>query len=158
MDRNCQIINLTKSPLNFLTKDGEHIVIESSQEVRVTIQREENSKVTGFFKERPIKVNRTKLGKVEGLPPKKDGVILIVPSFVYYQVFLERDDVYIVDEPVKDNKTIKIGRAISRPSYSYISNKMREISNLVSSIKSSDEDTVNKLFKLKHIVDSINTE
>ena len=51
-----------------------------------------------------IPVNKKTFGAVEGILPKKEGTIYIVSAIVAQALAGTRDDVYVVDDTIRDEK------------------------------------------------------
>ena len=157
-----EIINLTKTPLKFLDKKGNLVVIQSSGEARLDIQRIE-SEVKGFADGSEIKINNTQIVSYKGLPKEKEGVVFIVPSIVYQTLYHIRADIYIIDEPFKQNGIIVHAKSIARPLLKSMKDEYKKISKLVTEISSdlsmfthTDVDTFDmseKLFEIKKLTD-----
>lgn len=102
------IVNLTPHQLNFYSADGETLLrsIPSSGVARVKSFRKQVGEVEG------IPVNTTVFDSmIEGLPePQKDAIYIV--SAIAAQVIStkrDRDDVYIVDDSVRDGNGKIIG-------------------------------------------------
>lgn len=91
------IINLTPHAVTFYAADGETIVntVPSSGVARAEQSRESMGDING------IPVSKTGYGKVEGLPKPAENTIYIV-SVLTAQAAKERNDLYIVDDIVRD--------------------------------------------------------
>ena len=99
-----EIINLTPHAITFVDGEGKPILVvePSGQLARVTTKIEVTGDIDG------IPTTETVFGEVEGLPEKKDGVIFVVSSLVA-QRCTDRDDVFIPNESVRDEKGRIIG-------------------------------------------------
>ena len=99
-----KLINLTPHAITFVDALGETIrTVEPSGDVaRVSTRTETIGSVDG------IPVTQTVFGEVENLPNPQDGVIYIVSSLVA-QRCAAREDVFIPNEPVRDDKGRIIG-------------------------------------------------
>lgn len=93
-----KIINLTPHAINLCGK-----VIESAGLARCESVVEKIGEIDG------IKVNRRKFGVVYGLPEPQEDTIYIVSALVAQAVAGQRDDVFIVDETVRDEQGKIIG-------------------------------------------------
>ena len=105
-----KIVNLTPHEINFVTANGEPVkTIEPSGTLaRVTVAIETVGSVEG------IPVTESVYGEVEGLPDPETDTIYIVSSLVA-QRCTERDDVFIPNESVRDDKGRIIGcRSLGR--------------------------------------------
>jgi len=115
-DRNYTIKNYTNSKLIFKVKHGE-ISIHSDGVAKCDIHREYLG-LDAYIGQERIKTNLTTISDVTGLPEPEDGVIYIVSTLVYICLFKERDDIFVIDEPVKDkHKRVIATRALARPVY-----------------------------------------
>lgn len=107
------LINLTPHVINLIPVDSKLIAIEPSGIVaRCSVQRAHVSdlEVEGT----KIPVNRTSFGAVEGLPAPEAGRGFIVSSLVA-QAARGRDDLFVVDDTVRDDKGRIMGaRALAR--------------------------------------------
>lgn len=99
-----KIVNLTPHAINFVGEAGEALMtIEpSGQIVRVTAKTVTTGNING------IPVTETVFGEVENLPLPTSDTIYIVSSLVA-QRFKDRDDVFIPNESVRDEKGRVIG-------------------------------------------------
>ena len=99
-----KIVNLTPHAINFVGEAGEALMtIEPSGKiVRVTAKTVTTGNING------IPVTETVFGEVENLPLPTSDTIYIVSSLVA-QRFKDRDDVFIPNESVRDEKGRVIG-------------------------------------------------
>lgn len=56
-----------------------------------------------------VRVNRRTFGEVTGLPEPQEGTVFIVSALVAQAVSGQRDDVYVVDETIRDSEGRIIG-------------------------------------------------
>lgn len=103
------IINLTPHVINLMPEgaDGPTITISPSGLVaRCAVERVEVDAVTvdGIF----VPVNRTLFGEVSGLPDPQPNTIFVVSALVA-QAVPERQDVFVVDDAVRDDQGRIIG-------------------------------------------------
>lgn len=98
------IINMTPHTINFVGKDGNIVrSIEPSGIVaRAASKREQIGTIDG------IAVNRTAFGEVQGLPEAQENTIYVVSS-ITAQACPEREDVFIVDDAVRDESGRIVG-------------------------------------------------
>lgn len=97
-DGDLEIVNLTPHTINFVLEDGSTKAIPSSGTIaRVSVQNLPNGEILG------IPVTQTVYGEVENLPEPTDGTIYIVSSLVAQRCH-DRDDVFIPNEPVRDEE------------------------------------------------------
>lgn len=104
-----KIINLTPHTLHFLNEKNELILAVPPSEIaaRCAVQRQKAGEVTSFTGN-AIPVNRTVFGAVEGLPePQEDSVYVV--SAIVAQAVPDRQDVFIVDDAVRDEQGRIIG-------------------------------------------------
>lgn len=102
-----KIINLTPHPINFLGADNRVILtVPSSGVARASQCRETIGWVE--LDGMTLPVTRSKFGAVGGLPAEKDDVIYVV-SAITAQAVPEREDVFIVDDSVRDENGRIIG-------------------------------------------------
>lgn len=102
-----KIINLTPHPINFLGADNRVILTVPSSGVARAAQRRETIgwvELDGMT----LSVTRSKFGAVEGLPDEQDDVIYVV-SALTAQAVPKREDVFIVDDSVRDENGRIIG-------------------------------------------------
>lgn len=110
-----QIVNLTPHALNFVGEDGKIILtVEPSGAIaRVTAKTVTTGNIevgVGVC----IPVTATDYGEVIGLPASREGVIFVVSSLVAQRCH-DRDDVFIPNESVRDEKGRIIGcRSLGR--------------------------------------------
>ena len=101
------VINLTPHAVTIIGENNMHLVIEPSGIVaRVAAKTENVGSITtdGFT----IQLTATVFGQVENLPAPEDGTVFIVSSLVASRV-PEREDVFIPNESVRDEKGRIIG-------------------------------------------------
>lgn len=95
-----KMVNLTPHAVTFYADNGERVkvvkTIPSSGVARAEQTREPLGDING------IPVSRTAYGKVTGLPDPQDGTVYIV-SVLTAQAARGRDDLYIVDDLVRDD-------------------------------------------------------
>lgn len=104
-----KMINLTPHAINFLDEKNNLVAcIPSSGIARAAQKRVPISTVNG------IVVNRTEYGEVEGLPgPAKDTIYIV--SVLTAQAAPDRNDLYIVDDTVRDDQGRIVGcRALAQ--------------------------------------------
>lgn len=102
-----KIINLTPHALNFLDSENRVILAVPSSGVARAAQRRENIgtiDTDGVT----LPVTRSAFGAVEGLPAPEAGTIYIV-SAITAQAVPEREDVFVVDDSVRDENGRIIG-------------------------------------------------
>jgi hypothetical protein len=105
--------NLSKKILNYT----HHTVTIISQNGRVQIPRNGTArssttrKIVDYvdFAGVQVPVNETTFGNVEGLPPERDDTIIIVSGITASALKGKRNDLYMVDEPIRDNSGKIIG-------------------------------------------------
>lgn len=151
------IINMTKTPLSFMAKDGTFITIPSSGEIRVETIRIEEPLFTAkdALTNKRVKVNKNTVRALVNLPEKREDTILIVPNMVYNAYAHIRDDIYTIDEPFRQNGATKYAKAIARPSISYFNETMKKLSKILEKIhKEKDEEKRTSLiFEAKILTD-----
>lgn len=98
------IVNLTPHAVTFYAQDGKTIIntIPSSGIARAVQTRKPINNING------IPVSKTGYGAVEGLPDKQDNTIFIV-SVLTAQAAKGRDDLYIVDDLIRDDAGCILG-------------------------------------------------
>ena len=125
MSKEYTIKNYTNSKITFKVKEGE-VSIHSDGVAKCEIHREYIGLEAYVGKEK-IKTNLTTIHRVTGLPEPEENVIYIVSMLVYLCMFKDRNDVFIVDEPVKDKgKRVIASRALARPVYPDLDKHMKE--------------------------------
>lgn len=102
-----KIINLTPHALNFLDAENRVVLTVPSSGVARAAQRRE-SIGTIDTDGATLPVTRSAFGAVEGLPAEQDDVIYVV-SALTAQAVPEREDVFIVDDSVRDENGRIIG-------------------------------------------------
>ena len=103
------IVNLTPHALNFMPQgpDGPVVTIPpSGQAARCVVNRVQVDTVTvnGIT----VPVNQTKFGEVSNLPDPRPNTIYVVSALVAKAV-PDRQDVFIVDDAVRDDQGCIIG-------------------------------------------------
>lgn len=101
-----KIINLTPHALNLLV-DGKEIVVPPSGTVAraATIRQQVGTiNVDGV----DVPVNKTVFGDIDGLPDPQPDTIYVV-SMLVAQAVPDRDDVFIVDDTVRDDQGRIVG-------------------------------------------------
>lgn len=154
-DKQVTVINLTRSTLNFISKEGHFITLKPKAEVKIEILRVEQD-IDAMTEDgmSSIKLNETRIGKIKNLPEYKEGFVYIVPTLVYQSCYHYRPDVYVVDEPVKDSGNIRTSKALSRPTLMSVKSDYDKIRNLISKIDfDNKESIVDTFYKVKTIVD-----
>lgn len=102
-----KIVNLTPHTINFVGKDNTIVAtIPSSGVARATQRREIVDTIVANGITLPIA--RCTYGDVQGLPEPKDDTIYVV-SAITAQAVPEREDVFIVDDSVRDENGRIIG-------------------------------------------------
>lgn len=97
-----EMVNLTPHEITFM--GNETITIPTSGIVaRVAVKREQVGALNG------IPVHRSAFGQVENLPEPKADTVYIVSAMVAQAVKGKRDDIYIVDDTVRDDSGRIIG-------------------------------------------------
>lgn len=102
-----EIINLTPHSINFLGAENRVVLTVPSSGVARAAQRRETIgwvELDGMT----LPVTRSKFGAVEGLPAAQDDTIYVV-SALTAQAVPEREDVFIVDDSVRDENGRIIG-------------------------------------------------
>lgn len=97
-----EIVNLTPHEIIFM--GNKTITIPTSGIVaRVAVKREQVGTLNG------LPIYRSVLGQVENLPDPKADTVYIVSAIVAQAVKGKRDDIYIVDDTVRDENGRIIG-------------------------------------------------
>ena len=102
-----KIVNLTPHALNFLDAENRIVLTVPSSGVARAAQRRE-SIGTIYADGVTLPVTRSVFGAVEGLPAEQDDVIYVV-SALTAQAVPKREDVFIVDDSVRDENGRIIG-------------------------------------------------
>lgn len=155
-----ELKNMTKATLSFMSKEGEIIQIKSDGGIEMEFRRGEDYDLNVKTESgHSIKVNKTHIARIENLPPKKDGVIYVVPTVVYNTLGNEREDFFTVDEPYRDSGKISFAKAISKPVFNKRSEDMAIITcavrDIFSFLKEDDESIFikEKLMAIVRIAD-----
>ncbi len=98
---NRKIINLTNHDITILTRNNEKVVIPRDGQIRCSISRLKID--TLVYNGVEIPINNTTLGDVPGLPEERDDTIIIVSAITAEALKGKRNDIYTVDEPVREN-------------------------------------------------------
>jgi len=101
-----KIVNLTPHSLNILV-DGKDIVVQPSGTIAraATVRKQMGSiSIDGV----DVPINKTVFGDISGLPDPAPDTIYVV-SMLVAQAVPNRDDVYIVDDIVRDDQGRIIG-------------------------------------------------
>lgn len=102
-----KIVNLTPHALNFLDAENRIVLtVPSSGLARAAQRRESIGTIDADGVTLPV--TRSVFGAVEGLPAPEAGTIYIV-SAITAQAVPEREDVFIVDDSVRDENGRIIG-------------------------------------------------
>lgn len=97
-----EMVNLTPHDITFM--GNESITIPTSGIVaRVAVKREQVGTLNG------LPIYRSAFGQVENLPDPKADTVYIVSAMVAQAVKGTRDDIYIVDDTVRDENGRIIG-------------------------------------------------
>ena len=101
-----KIVNLTPHSINLLVDDKEIIIPPSGTIARAATQRKQIGaiKIDGV----DVPVNKTVFGDVVGLPDPKPDTIFVV-SMLVAQAVPHREDVFIVDDTVRDDEGRIVG-------------------------------------------------
>jgi hypothetical protein len=108
-----KIKNYTKWQVNFIAEDGSVLktIDPSGHQLRAKEQHRLISNFCGIPLIQPVYLPELDSGEV---PPKEEGIIYIV-SPIALQAWPERDDFFIVHDPVKGNDSKIIGyRGLAR--------------------------------------------
>lgn len=99
-----RIMNMTPHTINFVTEDGAPLMaVEPSGTIaRVSVKTETIGEIAG------IPVTKSVYSDIVDLPAPQEGVVYVVSSLVA-QRCVDRDDVYIPNESVRDNQGRIIG-------------------------------------------------
>ena len=99
-----KVVNLTPHAINFVSKEGAPVcTIEPSGSIaRVTCETVETGEING------IPLTENVYGEVEGLPLPEEGTVYLVSSLVASRC-PERKDVFIPNEPVRNEKGMIVG-------------------------------------------------
>lgn len=108
-----RILNFTRHTINLLLPNDTTITIPMDGMIRVANSREVVEKL--LFKDNEIKVNKTTFGNAIGLPPEREGTIIIV-STLAAKALKDRDDIYVIDEPVREGQLVLGCRALAKGS------------------------------------------
>lgn len=103
-----KLVNLTPHAITLMDDDTNNIcIIEPSGDIaRVSVRTERTE--TLAFNDMALATSKSVYGEVEGLPDETDGVAYVVSSLVAQRV-PERNDVFIPNESVRDEKGRIIG-------------------------------------------------
>ena len=102
-----KIVNLTPHALNFLDAENRIVLtVPSSGVARAAQRRESIGTIDADGVTLPV--TRSVFGAVEGLPAEQDDVIYVV-SALTAQAVPKREDVFIVDDSVRDENGRIIG-------------------------------------------------
>lgn len=93
-----KIINLTPHTINLCGRE-----IESAGLARCESVVEKIAEIDG------VKVNRRKFGAIYGLPEPQEDTIYIVSALVAQAVAGQRDDVFVVDETIRNEQGQIVG-------------------------------------------------
>lgn len=103
-----RIVNLTPHPINFLDAENRVILSVPSSGVARAAQCRNFIGEIDSDNGVTLPVTRSTFGAVEGLPAPQDGAIYVV-SAITAQAVPEREDVFIVDDSVRDENGRIIG-------------------------------------------------
>jgi len=103
MNNEVKIINLTPHPIIIIKENGEKIILEKcNNPARCDSFRVKVCEING------ISVNKVCFGQIYNLPEKRENTIYIV-SRIIAEAAKDRDDLYIVDETIRDENGNIIG-------------------------------------------------
>jgi len=111
-----RIRNLTPHAIILVGPNNESVTLPPDPEgpARVSISREPDGEVQIDGVSWPVRISRTVVSAPANLPPRQDGVLLLVARAVA-EAAPERDDLVIVDETIRDEKGRIVGaRALAR--------------------------------------------
>ena len=99
-----ELVNLTPHAVTFVDGEGATLLVVEPSGVcaRLNTETVQVGVVNG------IPVTSTRYGEIEGLPDPKEGTAYIVSSLVAQQCH-DRDDVFIPNESVRDDKGRIVG-------------------------------------------------
>lgn len=98
-------------------------VYKSEGKPKIQISRTPSKQKSGN-----IKINESNIGKIDGLPPEEEDVMIIVPSIIYIALHRIRKDIYVIDEPIRSETGVIIAcRSLARPRYSLEDNQIKAV-------------------------------
>lgn len=100
-----KIVNLSKFDCVLIADDGSNLFFPMEGKVSPVFLREESGAMP--YKGKNIKITKPRVSEIIGLPPQREDTVLIVTALVS-SLCPERDDLFIVDEPVKESVSGKI--------------------------------------------------
>lgn len=100
------LVNCTPHDLHFVTEQGTVTLARSQHIARAEMFRE----VLGEARHEGvvIPIHRLRYGRLTGLPAPVEGVVYVV-SMVAAQAAIDRDDVLVVDDAVRDDQGRIVG-------------------------------------------------
>ena len=100
-----KVLNYTPHSIRLITNNG---VVEIPRDgtVRAGIMRKHICEIN--VRDVIVPINSTTFGNVVGLPDEEENTIIIVSSITAYSLRGKRNDIYIVDELIRD-KGIVVG-------------------------------------------------
>lgn len=99
------------------------IIIQPENKPKISVKRNDKHYL-GF------KICESVIGKIDGLPDKVEGTILIVPAIIYQSLYRTRDDLFVIDEPIRDEGGKVIAcQSFSRPRYVNDDNAIKSVAN-----------------------------
>lgn len=96
LKNNIELVNLTPHRISMIGVDGIETIIESSGVARCQMVKKVIGDINGF----PVAEN--KYGDVTGLPEPSKGKAFIVSALVAQAVKGIRDDIFVVDDTVRN--------------------------------------------------------
>ena len=107
-----KILNYTHHPITIFTQSGT-VEIPKHGMARASTIRTIADVIN--YNGTHIPINETQFGSVMGLPENEKGTIIIVSGITSAALDDERDDLFVVDEPVRDSRGKIIGcRALAK--------------------------------------------
>lgn len=111
-----KLVNLTPHPITFVGPNNEQVTIPPDPQgpARCEIRSVYIGQIQAENVPFPLPVRGTSLGEVVSLPEKQEGVVYVVSRQVA-EAAPERDDLYVVDDTVRDDQGRIIGaRGLAR--------------------------------------------
>tara|TARA_Y100000593_G_C4295212_1_gene330330 strand:- start:18 stop:392 length:375 start_codon:yes stop_codon:yes gene_type:complete len=106
-----KVLNYTPHSIRMITSNGV-VEIPRHGTVRAGVMRKYLKEIT--FGGVHIPVNSTTFGNVVGLPKEEKNTIIIVSSITAYSLRGKRDDIFIVDELIRDKGVVVGAKSLAK--------------------------------------------
>jgi hypothetical protein len=109
--------NYTPHDLTFVDQDGNEVAVlpPSGNVARIATEPAPAQDTTVKVGDVEIPVKAARYGRLEGLPPRREGVLLVVPLLTALAAPADRDDLVVPHDQVRNARGTVVGcRALGR--------------------------------------------